>query len=409
MLKKIKQFVILVLVLIFGFGVGTFYFKKPELTIANASDLGLEMKNNTSLYKTSKRLQIGTAIRSQDLDNAKYKSVLNSNFNLIVPEFEMKWSSIQTSKDVYNFSKIDKLVEYATKNNIKIHGHTLLWYRSIPDWVEPYLENLAESKRSEALIDILRDYVFTMVGRYKGIIGSWDVANEVLADFSKTASPPGIYRTDNIFDKYLGNDSKNGVPEYIELAFKFAREADPKAKLFYNDYHIEYIGSKETSWSGNWKAENALEMVKKLKSGGVPIDGIGIQSHITNIKKLDAVAYDTNSIQSYHLYKTINAYKELGLEVKITEMDVIVYADKGSKPSQEDLQKQANTYQNYLLACIKLDNCTGFTVWQFSDNYVWYDQKYPGKKEDYHPNLFDRNWQPKPAYFALLDLLQKNN
>lgn len=149
-------------------------------------------------------------------------------------------------------------------------------------------------------------------------------------------------------------------------------------------------------------------MASNLLKAGVPIDRVGIQSHITNNKMLDKEAFNKDNIQNYPMYKTIQAYQKLGLKVRIIEMDVLLYEDKLSSPKEEQLKKQANTYSNYLLSCMLSSNCTGFSVWNISDNHIWYGDNVPGKMENYHPNIFNRNYKPKPAYFALLKTLQDN-
>lgn len=420
---KINTKKILAIIILFtlGIGIGMTIFEKPQLSQATSGNDLVEINSvnpdtnvvtktaiEKSLYKASKRLKIGTAIKSKNLESESYKAVLNQNFNLVVPEYEMKWYQIQPEINKYNFSVMDKIVEYAKLNDKEIYGHTLLWYRSIPSWVEPYLNSLPEAQRGQALKTILKDFITTIVNRYKDVVKSWDVVNEVLEDFSRAKTPPSIYRTDNIFDKYIGSKDEYNIPEYIKLGFQYAREADSKAKLFYNDYQVEYYNSVEASYGGSIKSENMYNMVSGLIKMGVPIDGVGIQSHVTNSEKLDKQAFTKNNIQNYPLYKTMDAYNKLGLEVKITEMDVAVYQENSTTVNPEKLLEQANTYQNYLLVCILFDNCTSFTVWQFSDNFVWYGKNFPGKKEDYHPNIFDRKYNPKPAYFALLKTLSEN-
>jgi len=158
----------------------------------------------------------------------------------------------------------------------------------------------------------------------------------------------------------------------------------------------------------NKKSQSAMDMVKSLIANKVPVDGVGIQAHIASNSVLDTDFEDQFSLQYYPLYQTMQAYQALGMELRISEMDVRVSAPSPEKPSQKDLDKQAATYANYLLACKLTDSCTSFTVWQFSDNFVWYSgQGFPGKKEDYHPNIFDRNWQTKPAYEAMLKVLKE--
>jgi endo-1,4-beta-xylanase len=411
-----KQILILLLVLISGFGAGVVFLKQIDLTVAKASDFGLEVNSKQSLYKSSNRLKIGTALSSKQLEYKNYKSILNQDFNLIVAENEMKWNQVETAKGVYNFSNIDKIIDYAVKNGHVVHGHTLVWYSNIPDWVNTYLESLPIDQRPTALDDILKNYITTVVSKYKDKIVSWDVVNEVIADEPQWAiEPKSGYRDGSVFQKYLPDRDDNGVPDYIELAFKYAHEADPNSKLYYNDYNIEYLNTtkindlkQEKLDLVNKKSQAAFNMVQALIKNKVPINGVGIQAHITSKSVLDNQFEDQNSIRNYPVYKTMKAYQDLGMELRISEMDVRVSAESPAKPSDGDLSKQASTYSNYLLSCKLIDSCTSFTVWQFSDNFVWYGKNFPGKKEDYHPNLFDRNYQPKPAYFALLKTLNEN-
>lgn len=408
-----KSITILLIIATIWSGLVVFFSNRNSLTNASAGALNVSMD---SLAKSSSRLKIGTAISASNLELLSYTNILNQNFNLLVAENDMKWSKIEISKGVYNFDNADKIVDYAIKNGQSIHGHTLLWYSSVPGWLEPYLNNLPEDERSEALKNILKDYINTVVGRYKGKIESWDVINEVISDEQRWAINPKVgYRGDSIFQKYLPDSNGNTIPDYIELAFEYAKNADPKAKLFYNDYNIEYLDAQKVNDLKeeklalvNKKSQSAMDMVQALISNKVPIDGVGIQAHITSNTILDTEFEDKFSIQYYPLYRTMQAYQALGMELRISEMDVRVSAPSPEKPSIKDLQKQAATYSNYLLACKLTDSCTSFTVWQFSDNYVWYGSNFPGKKEDYHPNIFDRNMQPKPAYEALLKVLEEN-
>jgi endo-1,4-beta-xylanase len=411
--KYIRPITILLILITIWVGAVGFFYNRKSLTNAFAGVFNLDMR---SLSKSSSRLKIGTAVSASNLGLFSYTNLLNQNFNLVVPENDMKWRNVEKSKGVYNFDNADKIVDYATRNGMAIHGHTLLWYNSIPDWVEPYLNSLPEGERSEALKNILKDFINKIVGRYKGKIESWDVINEVITDDQKWAINPKVgYRGGGIFQKYLPDSNGNTIPDYIELAFQYAKNADPEAKLFYNDYNIEYLDAQKVNDLKeeklalvNKKSQSAMDMVKSLIANKVPIDGVGIQSHIASNTVLDTNFEDQFSIQFYPLYRTMQAYQALGMELRISEMDVRVSSPFPEKPDPKDLQKQAATYANYLLSCKLIDSCTSFTVWQFSDNYVWYGNNFPGKKEDYHPNIFDRNWKPKPAYDAMLKVLEEN-
>lgn len=403
--------VVLVILTVCGLILGLVYMAQ-SLTKYNRQDIGLGVSNNDSLYGISDRLKIGTAIRAVDLNSTEYTKVFDKNFNLITPEYEMKWAFLEKQKNVYDFSKVDKMVEYASAHDKEIHGHTLVWHRNIPDWVEKYIESLSQSERRKALIKVLKDYIYTVVGRYKGKIATWDVVNEVLAQKeSEAISAENPFRKDTILQKYIPDSNGNGIPDYIELAFQFAHEADPDAKLFYNDYAIEYLdlnkiadGTSNFEYDIKDKSLNAFKFVHDLIEAKVPIYGIGIQGHIT--MGLSTEFLDVESIEKYYLYKTLKQYDIINIHTRISESDVLVYAKEGTLPTEEDYFNQAATYSNYLLSCGLVESCDSFTVWQFSDNYIWYEEDFPGKKEEYYPNLFTRDYKPKQAYTALAVLLR---
>jgi len=249
------------------------------------------VSTNLGIYEINTDIKIGTAVRAENIESNIYESMLNKNFNLIVPEYEMKWSQTQPGLDNFNFVKTDEIVNYAVKNNKTIHGHTLIWYNNVPSWVEPYLNSFPEEKRPTVLTDILKKYISTVVGRYKGKIASWDVVNEVIANRNEEATDYGGFRKDSLFEQYLPDNNGNGIPDYIELAFQFAYEADTDAKLFYNDYNIEYINPSEIYSPKDkkftelkTKSENAFNFVATMLKNNIPISGVGIQGHITDTK-----------------------------------------------------------------------------------------------------------------------------
>jgi endo-1,4-beta-xylanase len=172
---------------------------------------------------------------------------------------------------------------------------------------------------------------------------------------------------------------------YIEQAFRWARAADPKALLFYNDYDTEGI---------NPKSDAVYEMVKDFKRRGVPIDGVGIQAHIFNL--------DINAVSS--ISANIERLVALGVEVHITEMDVALPVDAAGRIlDHSDLQKQAEIYRLVASACFRQPRCTAFQTWGFTDKYTWIPNYTKGEKGA--PLPFDLNYTPKPAYKAILDAL----
>jgi endo-1,4-beta-xylanase len=207
------------------------------------------------------------------------------------------------------------------------------------------------------------------MGHYKGKIFAWDVVNEAVDDNNKMR--------ESVWYKVIG-------PDYIEQAFRFAREADPDAKLFYNDYNTEGMGSKSGA---------VYKMVKELKEKGVPIDGVGLQMHI------GAAPGEAPSAKA--LAANIKRLNDLGLEVHITEMDVKI--QKLSGTDEEKFQKQADVYAMVLKTCLEAENCTALVTWGLTDQFSWI----PGFTG--HPDaplLFDKKYQPKPAYHALIKVLQ---
>ncbi len=292
---------------------------------------------------------------------AIYFETLKREFNIIVAENAFKWTALRPDKNSFNFTDTDALVDFAVANNMKIRGHTLVWHNQIPTW----LTN-GNFTRNE-VIDILRDHIQTLVGRYKGKVWAWDVVNEAVDDTT------GGLRTNSFWYQKLG-------PDYLNLAFEFARQTDPDAKLYYNDYAIEGLGTK---------SDAVFNLVSRLKNEGVPIDGVGWQMHEVNGFRIQA-AHQTNA----------RRLAELGLEISITEMDVRMTLPSTS----EKLQQQALAYQDAILFCLSEPNCKALLTWGFTDKYSWIPSTFSGSGDAL---IFDAQYQPKPAHQALKSVLEQ--
>lgn len=299
-------------------------------------------------------IQIGAAVEPNLLlQDPEYAQVLAREFNLLVAENVMKWGALQTARGQFNFAPADLLVDFAQKNQMTIRGHTLVWHQQLPRWMYDRFSPV----EMEA---ILRQHIQTVVGRYRGKIAYWDVANEVIGDDARPRKTP--------FDV---------LPDYLEKAFRYARAADPNAKLFYNDYGAEGLGPK---------SDAIYALLKSIKEKGVPLDGVGFQAHL-----------DLNfSPEAARMAENLERFAKLGLEIHITEMDVRL-SGPGSKA--ERLQKQAQIYQQVLQVCLRQPRCKVFTLWGVSDAYSW--------RAASEPLLFDADYQPKPAYFALQRALRQ--
>ncbi len=302
-----------------------------------------------------RRMLIGAAVAADTLrDDRRYAQTLARNYNAVTPENAMKWDTIHPEEHRYDFAAADSIVRFARRHGMAVRGHTLVWYRQVPSWVTD------RSWTRPELEQVLHDHIRRVVGHYRGKIAQWDVVNEAFDD-------QGQLR-DSVWMQVIG-------PEYIDLAFRWAHEADPGAKLFYNDYDLEFPGPKA-------RAVNAL--VRDLQARGVPIDGVGIQAHELTVRppsrdKIEAA---------------LQEYADLGLDVGITELDVGIYLPS----SPEKLDEQANVYTNVLDACLAVTRCRTFVTWGFTDRYSWIPGELPGFG-DALP--FDRSYQPKPALTSL--------
>jgi len=390
-----------------------FFNNKTNIAAINeVKNINYSKGNNLFLHSP---ITVGTSIKTSDFRDKNKMSIINENFNLLTPEFELKWNAIQPSPDEFDFRAIDDIVAKAKANNQEIHGHTLVWHKNVPFWLKKEIDETPQDKKYATLRKYLEIYIKTVVKRYDGIIKSWDVVNEVMAP----PTDPGHknifgYRQNSFWYQILGDENQNQIPDYIELSFEFAREASKSARLYLNEYNIEYLNplgiykpDTEAFDDVKQKSVKTLLAVKSMLNAGIKIDGVGIQGHVTNNKILDTEYKSRLSLMNYAPYQTMQEYSRLGLLTRITESDVYVYAKYPNKPDTKDLEKQAMTYHNYFLSCMYTTGCQSFSVWQLSDKNNWYPEIFGGQYYDYHPNIFDANLLPKPAYKGLFTAIER--
>lgn len=305
---------------------------------------------------------IGSAVRADELfGDPEYMQTVADEFNLIVVEWELNFLPVNPQPDQYNFSRADPVFDFAEANGLKVHANTLLWYRQVPEWFAN-----GDYSRDEA-IEVMRQHITALMSRYKGRAYAWDVVNEAFTD--------GGELRDSVWLEKIG-------PEYIEMAFEIAHEVDPDALLFYNDYGAEMP---------NAKSDAIYEMVADFRARGVPIDGVGFQFH----GGLD------NRRAPGEIRENFERFGELGLKVYISEMDVGIRKAIGTE--QQRLELQADVYEEVLDICLELDYCDMFVVWGVSDQHSWLVKDYPHEQ----PLLLDENYEPKPAYEAIVGRLQR--
>lgn len=307
-------------------------------------------------------LRFGTAVADDTaLADPTYAAVLASEFDTIVPENHMKWALIHPGQHTYDFTVADAEVAFAETHGMAVRGHTLAWWNQNPTWLTSGTWTPAEGTA------LLEDHIDTVAGHYAGRLAQWDVVNEGV-------SANGGGRS------YLWSQLL-GYPDYVDVAFRRAHQADPAAQLFYNDFGIERPGPK---------FNGVLDLVEGLQDRGVPVDGVGFQAHLT---LQTCTARCTNDFLTNML-----ALDRLGVDVAVTELDVAV-----PLPATPDkLAQQATVYRSMLAACLLAPNCHTFMVWGISDAHSWIPSARPG----YGAALpLDEEYRAKPAWNALHDLL----
>jgi endo-1,4-beta-xylanase len=308
-------------------------------------------------------LYIGTTVNVDALQQGgQYRDILAREFNMVTPEVSMKFDATEPKRNLYTFNESDTLVTFAKMHNMQVRGHNLVWYNALPSWLTS-----GQFSRDE-LMGILREHIQTEVSHYRGQVNIWDVVNEAINN-------DGTLQ-DSIWLRGIG-------PDYLDLAFSWAHEANPEALLFYNDYGGEGLGQK---------SDAIYDLVKGMIQRGVPINGVGLEMHVS----LDTYPHPEDVLANF---KRLAA---LGLEVQITEMDVEIQDD--ARPMQARLDAEAQIYRDMLSACLAVKQCTAFVMWGFTDRYSWIPAA-TGHPDA--PLIFDAAYRPKPAYFALASVLNE--
>ena len=282
-------------------------------------------------------------------DGAIYAATAASEFNLVTPENSMKMDAVNPLPGRYEFADIDNLLSFAQLNDIDVHGHPVIWHRQLPDWildVEP-----------ATLQGHMREYIDRLMSRYKNDIGIWDVVNEAIGD-------NGGFR-DSIWYQAMGEN-------YLDIAFQQARLIAPEATLLLNDFDIAINGAK---------ADTLFTMLDDLLERNVPIDGVGFQLHVFS-------SFD----QFNEVRENFKQVADRGLDIYITEMDVALN-------SGDSLATQAQVYKSIVEVCLEQPRCRAIQTWGFTDQYSF--------REIFQPLMFDKDYQPKPAYEAIQSALQQ--
>ncbi len=331
-----------------------------------------------AVLAASHHLTIGTEFSVGYTSDPRYCRTMQQEFNVAVLS-EFSSPGLWLGPGQYDFSALDQAVDYASRHGWRIRASHLLWGNpgALPDW----LKN-SHFTRDE-YIQLMEQYIKDIVGRYKGRVQEWSIANEAT---SRSISPGADFWNDKI------------GPDYISLAFRAARAADPNGILIFNDDNNQAPQDANTTPV----VDKMYATVKQLKAEGVPIDVVGMQMHLFLPWKSNLLPpVKTNVIA------TMQKFAALGVRIAITEMDVDLARQTGSQA--EKWAFEADVYRDMMEACLESGVCDSFTTWDISDATSWISCTATANgclnERNADPLMFDLNYDPKPAYFAVREAL----
>jgi endo-1,4-beta-xylanase len=332
---------------------------------------------------------VGAALDESQFEetDARAAALVKEQFDTISPENALKWESVHPRPGVYDFTAADRYVEFGRKNGMFIVGHNLIWHNQAPKWI--FEDDRGNPVDRDTLLARMRDHIMTVVGRYRGKIGGWDVVNEALGEDGALRPSP--------WETILGAD-------YLLKAYQFAHEADPGAQLYYNDYSLENLP----------KQRGAIELIRRLQAQGVALEAVGLQGH-----------YKMDWPTVAQLDETITAFSRLNIKVMVTELDVDLLPPATKSQSAEvttnvALEASLNPYTHGLPDPVQQklaqrygdlfsvfvghrDVVQRVTFWGVTDAQSWLNG-WPVRGRTSYPLLFDRNYEPKPAFDAVMDV-----
>ena len=318
-------------------------------------------------------LLVGCAVVPERLNKEpQYAGVVAAQANILVAENAMKWKALRPAPDKFDFSGGDMIVAFASAHRQKVRGHNLCWHEALPDW-------FASTVTKENARQILTEHIKTVAGHYAGKLQSWDVVNEAIDP--KSDRPDGLRKSP--WFELVG-------PDYIDIAFRTARKADSSALLTYNDYGIETDAPDQTK-----KRAQVLELVRGMKRRGVPIDAVGVQSHLGA----------TDPAPGNGLRDFVRELRRMRLRVFITELDVNERKLESSEAERD--AAIARIYKDYVTMMVAESNVDAVLTWGITDRYTWLNSP-KFARADAKPQRclpFDADYQPASAFFALRDAL----
>lgn len=315
---------------------------------------------------------IGVGVNMTNVTDSSQRTLIMKEFNSMTAENAMKPQPTEPSEGEFNWEDADKIANFARESGIKIRGHCLVWHSQIGKWM--FYDENEQLVSKEVLFARMKNHIDAVVNRYKDVVYAWDVVNEAISDSSDANF---IYRPSLLYQ--IAGD------EFIKKAFEFAHAADPNALLFYNDYN-------ETN---PMKRDKIYNMVKGMQAEGVPIHGIGMQGH-----------YNIYSPSEEDFDAALTKYAEIVDHIHITELDVRVNTEMGgflrfnreAVEISDEVKQKLDTQYNMLFSVMRKhkDAIDNVTFWNLSDKDSWLGA-------NNYPLLFDKNYQPKNAYYLVRD------
>ena len=315
---------------------------------------------------------VGAILNSEWFNNAiesQFEEIHKTQFNAVVAENEMKFDATEPNKGQFSYAKGDKMVTYAKANKMRVRGHALAWHSQVPGWVNNYRND------KQKLLKVLKNHIQNVVSHWKGKVAEWDVVNEAISN-----NEP-MWRSQSVWYQGIG-------PEFIDSAFVWTHAVDPDAELCYNDYNLEQGVNPKA------KAGFLLEQVKRWVANGIPIHCVGSQTHVEDTTTDKHFIGSPDSLRSL-----ARELAKLNVKLKITELDIGFKS--GINVSKSDLERQGQTFRQYLDIILEEPNADTYLIWGVSDKWSWLSGLNRQKGL-----IYDDNLKPKPAFDSLLVRLQ---
>jgi endo-1,4-beta-xylanase len=341
--------------------VSAFPFSPPAAELPKLREIAL-----------AKGLFFGTAVSDSQLKRPDFTPLLLDQCSILVAENAMKWRATHPEQDRFDFTQADFFMDFAESHHIPVRGHNLCWHEHNPSWLDSAIT-------PQSAVSLLTTHIQTVVGRFKGRIHSWDVINEAINPSHH--NPNGMVNS-----LWLQNIGEG----YLELAFRTAAKADPGAILTYNDYGIETDAPTQEA-----KREAVLAMLRRLIKKGVPVQALGLQSHLRT---------NEGTPTWNGLNKFLKEIQNLKMQVFVTELDVDDSAMPAEIPERD--RQVAELYRSFLENILYHNSVKAVLTWCLSDRDSWLQGFRPRKDGlPQRPLPFDAELNPKPAFFALRDVL----